>query len=318
MGAECAFRQGVGVVPAVIDEGSPRYILPPSFENRCTWLPVLFHPIRKFIVRKARERLWSPGSLLGAPADIDRYQDHVQQQKWDVSRRLFLMWWRARKLSTAAGFPHEKAPPARRILVPANRWVVLQPSTNEEFLAYTKKYKGYEALVMSKEEARSLQEKYILSWNIRYKEKNRSQREVMHFMLHIKAWAHCLESGKSVLVSEYGSPPLTRVPAVRFKHLAVLIAQRQTTLRERDFRFPFMDTPLCYAITPDGANRLITTAGRMLLPSFHSYMEKMFKKLSVVYWPLLSQPIDYEARVLIAGKAPHPLQEAFWDGGDPS
>ena len=281
-------------------------------ENSCVRVLTLFNLIDNFIVRKAQHLLCPPESLLGAPADVDRYRAHIKQHKWFFFRKLVLMWWDANKPG-AVNFSGKKTRPARMLLIPANSDIVLSPSRSEDYLKRQKENPEYDTTgiaLLTDEEFVSLYEKYTLSWSFRRLE------TIMHFMLHFKGWVHCMESGEPVLIAEYGTAPPPFMPDVSFKHLAVLTSQgnlyHDGLAREQIFRFPHVVSPCCYAITPDGACRLVEAAGRLLLTSLQAFTARVFKRLHVVYYPVLLRQMEEEALRVIAEASPKPLQENFW------
>ena len=284
--------------------------------------------IRNFIVGYA-QRLWPPHSLLGVPADTRRYQDHIKQEKWFFFRKLIGMWWRRNNFLVSTrmvGLLGAKIKPSRMLLIPANRWIVLQAPQAEDYLRRLGEGRSYDmggVTLPTDEELRELYEKHKLSWNIRHKERNSYLKQIMYFVLHFKAWMHCMESGEPILVAECGVVPPVSMPEVKFKHLALLVGQADyqlvcgnTPVRREGLRIPRINGLYCYAITPDGADRFITTAVKeMLLPPLQVYMAKMIKRLSVVYRPLPMQPIDEEIRYAIARETKITPQESFWQKG---
>ena len=238
------------------------------------------------------------------------------------------MWWTANK-PDAVNSLGKKTRPTRMLLVPANALVVLSPSRSEDYLKRQKENLEYDTAgiaLLTDEELRSLYEKYTLTWNLRQARRGPKkgfcawqlpeEDIVMYFMLHFKGWVHCMESGEPVLIAEYGTAPPPVMPDVRFKHLAVLTPQgffrHESLAIEQTFRFPQIISPHCYALTPDGAHRLVEAAGRRLLVSLRSHMHRMIKRLHVVHYPVVSRQMNEEVLRVIAEASPKPPQATFW------
>ena len=116
------------------------------------------------------------------------------------------------------------------------------------------------------------------------------------FASHFKLWRRCVELGKPVIALEHDAVFRAPVPDMRFKHVIVLSSyhwrmisiSKANSARTRGEKFHYkkhLYGTHAYAITPEGARRLIGAARKELLEPVDWFMHK--KHVSILcYYPL--------------------------------
>ena len=134
--------------------------------------------------------------------------------------------------------------------------------------------------------------------------------------LHFKAWLHCIELGNPVLVLEDYVKFCTSIPALKFKHVISLYTRREPYIaytisrfqtKERFYTTDVLDCLSCYAIKPEGAQRLINMV-RQNLTSPEKLNHLICKKdVHIIYYPLFTN-LDNEKPLI----TPIPTQKEIW------
>lgn len=276
------------------------------------------------VVGKLRGFLPASRDLLGAPADNRKYLAYLWQQRRHILGRglkKFTRYFRRRFHRTG---DCDKVKPGRLLMVAANKYGVYSGDCYSDYLRGVKKRSqgeyGIECIEKPGDtEFKELYTRYRLSWNGRHRRRY-FRENVTRFVLHFKAWLRCRELREAVLVAEYGARLPDFMPEPGFRHLAILAqqdakAENQLPVRVSSYSRRRLMNLHSYAITPEGADRLIENARQQLLPPLHEFMGHMLKKLDVVYYPLVPCQLADEvlARVMQGQQQRgEPPQEMFW------
>ena len=125
--------------------------------------------------------------------------------------------------------------------------------------------------------------KHGLIWIERYSLQINPLAAMGCFASHYKLWSHCVETGDPIIVLEHDAEFVRSIPELRFRDVAVLASGRGRHNIGRVL--PFLGSEvshegrhLCgahaYAITPEGAQKLIAQASRQFLPPADCFVHK--------------------------------------------
>lgn len=114
------------------------------------------------------------------------------------------------------------------------------------------------------------------------------------FSSHFKLWLHCMELGEPIIILEHDAVFRAAIPPLKFKHVIMLghphypqeheyINQlKPGSGREIFHPWPHLLGTHAYAITPEGAHKLVETARRQLLPPVDVFICKQY--VDILYY----------------------------------
>ena len=132
------------------------------------------------------------------------------------------------------------------------------------------------------------------------------------FASHYLLWERCVEINEPIIVLEHDSIPVAPLPSLKFRH--VILLSKPTYIygpcrfNEIDYRtprevfYPMSRLPgaHCYAITPQGAKRMIAAAQGTLVEPVDAFINKKYVDI-LYYHPFL---IDYDHKFSTIDKRP--------------
>ena len=269
-------------------------------------------------VRKWYDKLHSPDRLLGAPINEERLGNHFKQQagsfltlwcppltrlyrknNW-VKFRTFCVRPRIRTIKPVR--PHKKfiitltrlpqsAQAAERCIESAKRH---GEEPGLEIVSATDKF---EALDFFKQHG--------LTWlhiDDNFKSGKDPLPEMGCFASHYKLWQRCIELNEPIIVLEHDAVFVSPIPSLRFKHVIMLskpyyqpenidvLSIMPRVPKEVFYPMDRLSSGHGYAVTPEGAHRLVAAAHRQLAIPTDAFINK--RKVDILdYQPYL---IDFD------------------------
>ena len=290
---------------------------------------IVFKHFLRFL-RVPRVQVWyeniiSPENLLGTAPTAEKLWNSFRQDLVPFTRFWFSTQWI--KLRTANVRIRTKM---MKPVLPDKKFLIaltqLPPSMQaaERCIESAKRHgEDYNLELMpgvSKFESQDFFVQHGLTWNRKYAVTTDPYAGMGCFASHYKLWLRCVEIGKPILVLEHDSVFLSPLTKLRFKHVIMLgkpyffghIISKISTDKRREIFHPwkFLRGTHCYAITPEGAQRLLEKAPRQLLPPVDLFMNR--RNVDILYYHPTPVGLDVrftsvatkEARILSQRKRP--------------
>ena len=123
------------------------------------------------------------------------------------------------------------------------------------------------------------------------------------FSSHFKLWLRCIDLGEPIIILEHDAILHSSIPQLRFKHIIMIgkpyfhyhilrSIPHKGKKREVALPWPYIAGTHAYAITPEGAHKLVKQAPQQLLPPVDVFMSR--KNIDVLY--LHPAPIELDVR----------------------
>ncbi len=284
----------------------------------------------RLLLRTSRGQQWhrkltAPGNLLGAPGNEEKIWHEFKSRIGEFAEHFAkLLWLRAR--NAEAHFRLRAAAPVK----PHKKFLItlvnlpLSVEAAERCIESAKRYgeNGRLEIMPAIDQFKSQDffTRHGLTWNSQVST-NQPAPAMGCFASHFKLWLRCIELGEPIIALEHDAVFRAPIPTLKFRHVIMLgkpLFQGESLIdaanpprgRETHHPWRYLLGTHCYAITPEGAHRLVEAARRrLLLPTDH-FMHK--KYIDILYYH--PYPVDLKPGFTsIANTLPDgPGQEEVW------
>ena len=269
------------------------------FHNRsianigCCQLDSLKNRLFQLLLRASRIQQWlknltADGNLRGAPADETKLRDQFLRDLWMFLKcYVSTQWTRFRTIGVRLRVKAIRPVRLHRKFIITLTDLPMSVEAAERCIASARQCgeeRGLEILpAVDRFQSQAFFSQHGLTWR-RYDETTDSDAGMGCFASHYTLWQRCIELGEPIIVLEHDAVFRFPVPPLRFKHVIMLgepfyfsyCLKKISAHKKREIfhYWRFLMGTHAYAITPEGARRLVEAAHRQLLPPVDLHMCK--------------------------------------------